>query len=353
MRSKPWFLFGTSRRLYATFAAVVLMLAIPAKARAGDPIKDIIIYQPGGWSGLIRDSDKNIELEWPKEGGRSAYLSRNPGLLLHQMKLIAELGKHVAIGVLLMTDSDASRSGYGTCWNGSWGGKADVCERGEFIRPLEMYDHIRSAARAFDLRYVPDFSLMNYDGVRGAGMLGKLKSAIAWWRKRLPDSLAAKSATGRYYVIIDGLPKLDEFSPSNKAELFSYMQSQQDIDWIDNLVDVDDNPSAYSDASNIFRSAAAEDDVQRFFNARLGARYLWWFTLNRVVRDPADATLDINKIPEDVRMRQLNINPHDPLKYPVIISQWNEYGEGLVIEPTTKSPALNYEYLRAKLALQP
>src|ERR1700722_8995477 len=146
-------------------------------------IKDIVIYQTGGWSGILQDIAAHNR-QWPQKGGISAYLSRGNDILAYQMKLIHELGSHVAIGVLLMTDSDAEKSGYGTCWNGIWKGRPNSCDSGVFLRPFAMYDNVRLAARMADVQYAPVFSLMNYDGVRGAAVLDKLKRGFGWWRIR-------------------------------------------------------------------------------------------------------------------------------------------------------------------------
>ena len=320
-------------------------------------IKDIVIYQPGGWAGMagphqtLRDAD----YEWPAYGGMSAYRSRSPDILAHQMSLIAGLGPQVAIGVLLMTDSDSAKSGYGTCWNGSWSANSpggNGCDSGTLTYPLAMYDHVRTAARAAGVRYAPDFSLMNYDGVRGSAVLPKLKQVIDWWRTRLPDPFAARAPDGRYYLIVDSLPPLDKFSDADKKALIAYMKSRSDIDWIDNMVLDDSDPSSYS--GNVYRSGANPDyRLQSWLASREHSHYLWWFAANRVVRSYRDAQLTANKVPEAGQLMLLNIRPHDARKYPVMISQWNEYGEYLFFEPSTRSGTKNYDYLKRMISEQP
>jgi len=340
-----------------TSGALAQTLSSTAEPVPAAPIKDIIIYQLGGWSGLAgpHKTLPEADPEWPAYGGRNAYLSRSPDILAHQMSLIAGLGRQVAIGVLLMTDSDSVKSGYGTCWNGSWssnlpGGGGDS---GTLTYPFAMYDRVRSAAHAAGVRYAPDFSLMNYDGVRGAAVLPKLKQAIAWWRIRLPDSFAARAPDGRYYVIVDSLPTLDGLSAANKAELIAYMKSQSDIDWIDNMVNDDNHPSSYTSSDNIYRSAAADAGPQSSLASREGSHYLWWFVPHKVERTYSEAHLATNETPEAIQLQFLNISPHNLNKYPVMISQWNEYAEYLIFEPSTKSGTSNYDYLKSLLSQQP
>jgi hypothetical protein len=103
-------------------------------------IKDIMIYQEGGWAGMAgpHKTVAGTDFEWPAYGGISAYRSRSPDILAHQMALIAGLGRQVAIGVLLMTDTDSGKSGYGTCWNGSWSDKSpggNGCDSGTLTYP--------------------------------------------------------------------------------------------------------------------------------------------------------------------------------------------------------------------------
>jgi hypothetical protein len=355
---------------HGLFASFALIFAVAASSRAvaqtagsaGTPaptarIKDIMIYQVGGWAGAAgpHKSLRDADYEWPAYGGMSAYRSRSPDILAHQMTLIAGLGNQVAIGVLLMTDSDSAKSGYGTCWNGSWSSNSpggNGCDNGTLTYPLAMYDNVRTAARAAGVRYAPDFSLMNYDGVRGSAVLPKLEQFIDWWRPRLPDPSAARAPDGHYYVIVDSLPPQDDFSDADKKALIAYMKSQSDIDWIDNMVDDDNHPSSYS--GNVYRSAASPDyQAQRAIALREDSHYLWWFAANRVTRTYREAELAANKVPEDGRLMLLNIRPYDPSKYPVMISQWNEYGEYLFFEPSTKSGDRNYDYLKGRLSQQP
>ena len=320
-------------------------------------IKDIMIYQEGGWAGMAgpHKTFRDTDYEWPAYGGMSAYRSRSPDILGHQMSLIAGLGGQVAIGILLMTDTYSAKSGYGTCWNGSWSDASpggNGCDSGTLTYPLAMYDNVRTAARTAGVRYAPDFSLMNYDGVRGSAVLPKLKQLIDWWRPRLPDPFAARAPNGHYYVIVDSLPPQDKFSDADKKALIAYMKSQSDIDWVDNMVDDDNHPSSYS--GNVYRSAASPDyRAQQALARREDSHYLWWFAANRVARTYRDARLAANKVPDNARLALLNIRPHDPSKYPVMISQWNEYGEYLIFEPSTKSGTSNYDYIKRLLAQQP
>ncbi len=346
---------GASAPTWGAWETVSETCAAPTTSTAYAPIdtaqiKNILVYQPGGWSGI--DAVSGGDFEWPAYGGKSAYLSRSPDILAHQMALIDDLGDHVAISVLLMNDSDAMASGYGTCWKGSWSGLIGLCKTGTFTKPYAMYDHVREAARSAGVRYVPEFSIMNYaDQGNGQSVVNNLKAAVTWLRARLPDAYAAKSPDGRYYIVVDGLPELAGLTTAQKSELIAFMKSQSDMFWLDNLVNADATPSAYSD--NMVRTAAADDGAQSSLNSLLGDRYLWWFTASAVVRTFDAFNTAPNKVPEAIRDKWLNISPSSPSKYPVMISQWNEYAEYLIFEPSTRSGTANYDYLKWKLGQQP
>lgn len=329
--------------------AILARTGTAAVAR-GTEIKDIIIYQPGGWAGVMKDH--RGDYEWPAHGGMSAYRSRSPEILRHQMALIAGLGEHVAIGVLMMTDEDSAKSGYGTCWNGSWSGKR-TCDSGELIYPFDMYDKVRAAARAAGVRYAPNFSMMNYDGARGHAVLEKLQQAIDWWRARLPDPHAAKDEEGRYYVIVDSLPQQTKFSDEDKEEIIEYMKSQLDIKWVDFMVNGNTPPVNKYYHDNVYHSVWGTDKVRNWLNSQQRDHLLWSFQTNFPSRSLAEARSPAKKIPEEVHEKWMNISPWDPSKYPVIIDQWNEYGEFLMFEPSTQLGTKNYDYLKWLISRQP
>jgi hypothetical protein len=332
------------------FALALLASALSDAAVGAEPlIKDIIIYQPGGWSGL---GQRKEEFEWPEYGGKSAYLSRSPDILAHQMSLIADLGPHVAIAVLLMTDTDSEKSGYGACWNGEWSGQT-TCDSGTFLRPFEMYDHVRAAACAAGVRYAPEFSLMNYDGVRGPDVLPKLQQAIEWWRLRLPDAHAAKSPADRYYVVVDSLPEQTNLSEEDKANIIAYMRSQSDIDWIDMMVHANTPPENRFYRGNIYHSIWGGNAIRDWLNAQQGDHLLWTYYTNETVRSYSEAHAKGKVMSLATQLKWMNVEPSTPSKYPVLIHQWNEYGEYHIFEPSTKAGTANYDYLKQLISQQP
>lgn len=326
---------------------------VPACAAAvpTTQVKNLITFQVGGWGGVTTDLP-GADLEWPAYGGMSAYRARSQDILAHQAELIAGLGSTVAVAVLLMTDSDSVASGYGACWDGSWSG-GPGCDSGTLRRPFAVYDELREAARAQGVRYAPDFSLMNYDGVRGAQVLPKLQAAIAWWRQRLPDPFAARAPSGRYYVVLDSLPSQLGLSASDLSAALAWMHAQTDIEWIDNMFNASTPPGNTNYTGNVFHSTWGDEATKDYLNGLEGDHFLWWFQATWVVRTFADFNLVANKVPEATRLKWLNISPHTPSKYPVNISQWNEYAEYLIFEPSTRSGTANYDYLRWRLSQQP
>lgn len=332
--------------LSGTFTVPTCTAAVPTSQ-----VKNLITFQVGGWGGITTDLP-GADLEWPAYGGMSAYRARSQDILAHQAELIAGLSSTVAVAVLLMTDSDSAASGYGACWNGSWSG-GPGCDSGTLRRPFAMYDELREAARAQGVRYAPSFSMMNYDGVRGSQVLPKLQAAIAWWRQRLPDPFTARAPSGRAYVVLDSLPSQLGLSAAETNAALAWMHAQTDIEWIDNMFNASTPPGNTHYTGNVFHSTWGDEATKDYLNSLEGDHFLWWFQANWVVRTFAEFHLAANKVPEATRLKWLNISPHTPTKYPVNISQWNEYAEYLIFEPSTRSGTANYDYLRWRLSQQP
>ncbi len=330
-------------------AATAVSVSTPVSATVPTTlVKDIITFQIAGWSELPRLGSPR-DPDWPLAGGKPAYLARTPESLAHQMDLIKGIGDHLVIAPLLMSDSDSEASGYRACWNGTPSDDGHICT-GTWRYPFAMYDELRTAAKAKGVRYVPNFSVMNYDGMRGAQVLPKLKDMIAWLRTRMPDAHMAKDAQGRSYVILDSLPEQLGMTEAQKQEVLVYLKSQSDIVWIDNFLVMAPTTANYS--GNVYLSTWGSEATKDAMNSQLGDHFLWWFQANEVATNPTDANNPARKIPEQVRLKWLNIEPYDPTKYPVIISQWNEYAEYLIFEPSIKSGTANYEYLKWRLSQQ-
>ncbi|MFP5519796.1 MAG: hypothetical protein ACLGGX_07830 [Bdellovibrionia bacterium] len=311
-------------------------------------IKNILVFQVGGWSGL--PTEKDVDPDWPLDGGKVGYLSKDMNRLQRQLELIRGLGDSVAISVLLMTDGDSKASGYGTCWNGTWV-EGNKCNGGEWRRPLSLYREVKFAAWKKGIMVAPYISLMNYEykpGTAGDKILPKLIAALNQLRPTF-DGTSLKTTDGRWVVMVDSLPEWAGLSTVQKNEIYAYMATQKDILWIDNLV------LEYSSAPNVLRSAATFDRsgvIQDALKTQWGNRYLWWFTAG-FAKTWAQKIHPDNNIPQPLREKWMNIHPHDSANYPVIISQWNEYAEYLIFEPSVRSKNANYDYLKWMISRQP
>lgn len=314
-------------------------------------IKSIFLFQVGGWTGVANRQD--LDLEWPLYGGPDAYVRRSPDILAHQMSLIADLGPNVAIAVLLMTDTDSNLSGYGACWNGTWGRLPGRCSTGTLLHPFAMYDHVRAAARHAGVRYLPEFSLMNYDGVRGSGVLPKLQQAISWWRTKLPDPYAAKSPDGKYYVVLDSLAQQTALSAADKVALITYMKSQTDIIWLDRMVNASTPPTNTYYHDNVFHLVWGDETVQDWYDSFERDGMHWTFLTNKSVHTYASSTDAAYKFSQVAQLKWLNVAPHSPTKYPVMIDQWNEYAEYHMFEPSSRHSTRIYDYIKWMLSRQP
>jgi len=319
-------------------------------------IKNILIFQAGGWSGLPVEADKSPT--WPLAppavyGGRTGYLSKTNSFYLEQMGLIKSLNKDTAIAVLVMPDEEARASGYGTCFNGIWSGGTGCSAGGAWTTPKSSLAAVKWAAWMKGIEVAPLISINLYDSPNGSSraalVLQRLKDFVDWYMTTI-DKTTLKTTSGKVVVLTEGLPENTDLQneAAAKAALASYMNSRTDILWIDNLLLQDGNPESVG--SNVYRSAATSDptgSVQDSLNSIWGGRYLWTF-LDRWGSSTARAT----NIPEAVRCRWLNLSSRNPKKYPVIISQWNEYAESHVFEPNEHDGYDEYRYLQRRLAQQ-
>lgn len=316
-------------------------------------VKNILVFQPGGWEGLT--TSKTHDPEYPLNGGKAAYLSRSNNSLLNQMQQIAGLGTTTGIAVLLMNDGDSNAAGFGTCWNGQWiSGRQ--CRGGTWKTPMHVYSDIKWAAWMKGMQVAPYISLMNYEfpqGSRGDQILKKLETMLTQLRPTF-DGTSLRADDRRYIVLVDSLPEWAGMTDNDKNSVIRYMSTQKDILWINNLIVEKMRPDFYS-SGNIITSTATSDPsgtIQDNIKQLWGSQFLWWFTA-KIGSTFSEASNPANNIPENIRRKWLNISPHDPARYPVIISQWNEYAEYLIFEPSTKSGTRNYDYLKWMLSQQP
>lgn len=328
----------------------------------GTQIKNILIFQAAGWSGLpaLQDSQQN-DPSWPLAqanllGGRVGYLSKSKLGYLSQMSRIKELSGTTAIAQLIMPDLEANASGYGTCFNGQWISATACANGGVWKKPKSLFDDVRWAAWMKGIKVAPLFSVNVYDESgntdRANIAVERLKSLVNWYTNTYTDAVTLRTTQGKIVILTEGLPENTNLGNDSGAQkkLLDYMNSRKDILWIDNLAVA--SPTAAG--GNVYRSAATFDitgSIQDHLKATWGNRYLWHFqtrfgTRRQQMYDP------LHKIPLAVREKWLNLNPYNATAYPVIISQWNEYAEFLTFEPDEWEGYAEYNYLRWMLSLQ-
>jgi hypothetical protein len=321
-------------------------------------VKNILIFQTAGWSQLPSLEDIRMKSPaWPLTissglGGRVAYLSKSKDSLLKQMGLIKDMNKDTAIAVLLMPDQEAQAGQYGACWNSIWLNAKSCAAEGAWQKPTSLFMHVRWAAWMKGIQVAPFFSINAYDALgrqdRAAVVVSRLKQFVDWYMTHYQDAVTLKTTDGKVVILTEGLPENTNLAndPAQNAELLRYMNSRTDILWINNLAIADANPG--DAGANIYRSAAVTDErMQDAVQSIWGPRYLWHF-LNRY----GDNKRNLSYLPEATRLKWLNIAPFDPQRYPVVISQWNEYAETLVFEPSDHDRYSEYEYLQWRLSQQ-
>ncbi|MFC5474493.1 hypothetical protein [Paraherbaspirillum soli] len=354
----------------------------------GKQIKNLMIYQAGGWAGFpevaMAARGQGYDPTWPQVGGVNNYLLRNPEILLRQMGQIKSLNANTAIAVLIMPPEEADfpskplnlKKKFGACLNGSWAGQ-DNCSGGDgWKRSDEMFAQVRWAAWMKGIEVAPFFSINNYDHEnelgRGQYVLPKLQRLVTWVRS-MTDATSLKTVDGKIVIMTEGLPGNTGLSDQQRQDLLSWMGQQLDILWLDNLAVPFNNPQSLMQYPNIYVSGQiappldvpnpltsdyATDgtwcptpDAQTSLKSMFGPRYRWSFT-DRFGKTKADMYSYNHKVCESLRMRWLNISPYDSTMYPVIISQWNEYGEFLYFEPSQFDGNAEFNYLSWRLSQQ-
>lgn len=342
----------------------------------GTRVKNILIFQTAGWSGLPAAQDCYLQgtpgcsnnPTWPAAsnpypGGRVGYLSKSNGSLLNQMAEIKTMSPSTAIAVLIMPDEEAAASGYGACFQSNWTSATNCSAAGTWATPKSMFATVAWAAWMKGIQVAPLISINVYDHLKGAVnfpdaddpnraavAVARLQSYVDWYMSTV-NATTLKSADGRVVILTEGLPIYTNLSNdlTQQNAVISYMKSRTDILWIDNFTMM--SAAQAGGAANIYRSAATEDTsggVQDSLKSSWGSKYLWHF-LDRFGANTANTTA----IPEDIRLKWLNISPTDPQNYPIVISQWNEYAESLTFEPDELNGKAEYNYLQWRLSQQP
>lgn len=333
----------------------------------GNQIKNIMIYQAGGWGGLATAEDQgNLNPTWSLHWGKAGYLVKTNDVYLWQMHEVQAMSKYMAIAVLLMPDIEAIAGNYGSYWEGVW------------KKPTALFASVRWAAWMKGVQVAPLFSINNYeclaDPNRGQYILPKLQTFVTWYKTML-DALTLRTVDGKIVILVEGLPHTTGLSSTQRTAILTWMEQQQDILWIDNLAQRDDFSSFATGYGNIYRSAAVAPPypnpindaynsydsegywcppygVQDYLKNQYGAYYLWHFVarygkFEQTINEPK------YRVCESTRLKWLNISPHTAGRYPVIISQWNEYSEFLVYEPTELEGYAYFDYLSWRLSQQP
>jgi len=351
----------------------------------GNKIKNIMIFQAGGWQGLLNIKPEIGDPTWPLNFGKAGYLSKSLNTYLIQMDEIQRMNKNTAVAVLLMPDIESTNSGNGACWDGNWNGTACVGGEG-WKTPTQLFQLVKWAAWKKGVQVAPLVSINNYgtpDGSSPHLILPKLKAMVTWLRTTT-DLTTLKTVEGKIVILTEGLPTLTGLKEEHRKEILAWMgdAAQRDILWIDNLAAEDGNPALMMQYPNIYRSAAVsgaypakpsttgydpadyvaegeqkgtwcpQNGAQETLNSLYSARYRWHFA-DRFGRFQSDMANPNYKVCERLRLRWLNITPHDSKHYPVIISQWNEYSEFHVFEPSVLDVYTEYNYLTWRLSQQP
>lgn len=321
-------------------------------------VKNILIFQTAGWSQLPSlEETRQKNPAWPLDmspypGGKVGYLSKSKDSLLKQMDLIKDMNKDTAIAVLLMPDQEARAGQYGACWNSQWISAKTCAAEGAWQKPTSLFAEVRWAAWMKGIQVAPFFSINAYDVItrpdRAATVVSRLKRFVDWYMHAYQDAVTLRTTDGKVVILTEGLPENTNLANdlTQNTELINYMNSRTDILWINNLAIADASPGVAG--PNIYRSAAATDErMQDAMQSIWGPRYLWHF-LNRYGDDKKKLTY----LSEATRLKWLNIAPFDPQRYPVVISQWNEYAETLVFEPSDHDRYNEYQYLQWRLSQQ-
>lgn len=307
-------------------------------------IKNLLLFHPTGarWWYDLEDERPDWASTWPLHTGRgpaepkpgdNGYNVLSPENYEHQMQLIADMSENVAVACFLLPNDEAG-NGYTGWWSPTQ----------QWRKPLEQWDFVRNAAWKKGLLTMPFFSLNDFRHKGPDSYLGVLQQMTDAALRN--DIAAVRDSQDRPVICIEGLPFHTNFEPHHRLAISQWLASRDDIVWIDNLL-----LDAPTYAENIYRSAAVgypSGEIQEKIKSICDGRYLWTHTQ----RNSKDGR-DIEPIPLVVQEKWLNINPHDPAAYPVVIYQWNEYSEWKVLEPNEFDQHSVYEFMKWMFSRQP
>ena len=278
--------------------------------------KNFMIFQMGGWSGLTYDQVH--EPTWPLHWGQSGYFNRNNDVYQWQMAEVAAVNYNMAPIFLIMPDEEAAACGYGCYFDGVW------------KNPRQLYPNAAWAAWYNGLMWGPFFSINLIDDPgHGERVLGRLQTLTNWWRAN-PSLMQLRNTDGKLIICTEGLPQNLNMTVEQRHALQDWMTAQTDIVWIDNLAFVQEEVARAG--SNVCRSAATNDPyggIQDWLKNIWGDKYRWHY-LHRY----GEKISQIVWTDPTVGNKWLNISPPMSCPWPVLFSQWNEYGESLTFEPT-------------------
>lgn len=334
----------------------------------GKQTKAFMIFQPAGWVGYAYPPHKETSypynfrhaFTWPKDGGVNSFINRSSAIYLKQMEQIKSLSPNIAVAALIMPDVEG---GMVTCFNGQMSQRVAVCNSGQLMTTKQLIPHVKHAAWMKGLQVAPFFSITNLDPIpagktKGQYTLEKLKHLTEWWMGQL-DGTAVKTSEGKVVILTESINSGLELGSAEQAAVINYMNSRSDILWVDNLANADQNPAIA--ANNVLRSGANSDIAsQEWLKSIWGDRYRYHHInkiadcrlyVNSCTRSPAHGEVKYSS--EEDRLKTLNIIPHHAGSYPIVISQWNEYSEWLVYEPSEYNGLNEYYYLQWRLSQQP
>jgi hypothetical protein len=336
----------------------------------GNRIRNLMIFQIGGWSGLPPAEvpggpPGTVDPTWPLHWGVSGYLNKSSDVYLWQMHEIQALNRHTAVAFLMMPDEEETASGYGANFPGlGW-------QRTKGLFPYAAWAAWMKGVQVCPIISINCFDRLN-DPNRGGYVLGKLQAFVNWYRPQV-NGTCLKTIQGKTVILTEGLPPNTALSASQREAILNWMGQQTDILWIDNLAFRDDNPNSINNRANIYRCAAiappypppnpltseyAADgtwnpavSAQDSLKAVYGSHYLWHFC-DRFAKRESESWQANYKVGESTRLKWLNISPNEPNRYPVVISQWNEYAEFLIWEPNQLEGYGGFNYLQWRLSQQ-
>lgn len=320
-------------------------------------IQNLLIFQIGGWSGL-NIGTPGWEPIWPSCGGKKAYLSRNRRSIARQFTLVKKLNLNTAAAILMMPPEENIASGYKTCWNGVTE-SAYSCNGGEFKHPHELYPEALKIAEEVGLTILPHISLMGWGSLEN-NPTQVLASLTFMTEKLIKDSATSKAALrdqqGRLVIILEGFAASKILTSSLdpavkekfKRDALAYLGSKSNVLWMDILLDDPLNPNSFP--ANVHHWSFGDIDQMRFRRNMYGNSFSYHASLGPVARNLEQ--FKATQFSRSQLMETFGILPQSNI-FPVIVSQFNEYAEYFIAEPSDKLGQSQFDLLRSILSQQP